>query len=122
MGARRYLSPVHRADDRPGGHGRPGLEGPATVIGGTALLFPGHRGGGRLPGAVGHLGHDRSLVLIGILGIKVRVYVMLVLGIYINDQKVDSIKDSSSLSGTIGIVSADNTHITFDYFRVWTLK
>ena len=69
-----------------------------------------------------HLGHDRSLVLIGILGIKVRAFVMVVLGIYINDQKVDSIKDSSSLSGTIGIVSADNTHITFDYFRVWTLK
>ena len=69
MGARRYLLSMHRADTRPGGHGCPGLEGQATVIGGTALLFSGHRGGGRLPGAVGHLGHDRSLVLIGILGI-----------------------------------------------------
>lgn len=42
--------------------------------------------------------------------------------IYINGYRVDSIKDSSSLSGAIGFVGGTGEHVAFDYLRVWALK
>jgi len=42
--------------------------------------------------------------------------------IYINGYRVDSIQDSSSLSGAIGFVGGGGEHVAVDYLRIWALK
>jgi hypothetical protein len=44
------------------------------------------------------------------------------IAIYINGYRIDSIKDSSSISGAIGFVGGTGEHVAFDYLRIWDLK